>query len=412
MQKSLAISGLLAVTVLSPAAERANLSGNVTDYKGKPVENATVMIFHAGVKKGYSTFCPSCYVDCGKRAVTDRSGTFHFQNLDSDLWFELLVIHDGYTATFVEGVDPARGPAPDAKMALRAPVSDPSRVVRGRVLDPHGQPMRAAVITPQGVSTDEGSMYGEIPGLEPIAVTDPKGEFELAFNRKTHGMVIQVEARGMAPRILAVPTGAERTTVTVSDGAVIRGRLVNRGTAIGGVQVGLFPQHRGAFAANLGIVGDPYQEIRIGTQTDGTFVITNVPAPVDWYVYGKMDSIAALGATAPAKLSTKRDNEEVNVGDIEIQPGYQLSGKVTLSDGAGMPSGMRITIGAKEGFDTQTVLLSPDGHFEFFNVPRGAYEIFPSVRGYSLPEGKLIVDTTVDRSRGDIALALDPAVRR
>ena len=116
----LAFAALLVATTLSPAAERANLSGNVTDYNGRPLENATVMIFHAGVKKGYSTFCPSCYIDCGKRTVTDRSGAFHFQNLDPDLWFELLVIRDGYTATFVNKVDPAQGPAPDARLTSRA----------------------------------------------------------------------------------------------------------------------------------------------------------------------------------------------------------------------------------------------------------------------------------------------------
>jgi hypothetical protein len=95
----------------------------------------------------------------------------------------LLVIHEGYTATFVKRVDPTQGPAPDAKLASRAPVSDLSRVVSGRVVDPYGQPMRAAVITPQGVSTestDQTSTYGEIAGLEPIAVTNSKGEFELA----------------------------------------------------------------------------------------------------------------------------------------------------------------------------------------------------------------------------------------
>jgi hypothetical protein len=415
MHTRLPVAAFLIAAVLSPAAERAKLSGKVTDDKGKPLENATVMIFHAGVKKGYSTFCPSCYVDCGKRTMTDRSGTFHFQNLAPDLWFELLVIHEGYTATFVKRVDPAQGPAPDAKLASRGQASDPSRAVRGRVVDPHGQPMRAAVITPQGVSTestDHTSTYGEIAGLEPIAVTNSKGEFELAYNRKADGMVILVEARGMASRILAAPTGTERTTITVSDGAVVRGRLTNHGKPVAGVQLGLFAQQRGAFGANLKITGDPYEEIRIGTQPDGTFVITNVPVPVNWYLYGKMDSIAALGATVPVKLSTIRENEEVNVGDIEIQPGYRLSGKVTLSDGTAIPNGMRITIAAKEGFDTQTVLLGTEGRFEFINVPRGTYEVFPSVRGYSLPEGKFTVDTTVDRNRDDFAVTLDHAVRR
>jgi hypothetical protein len=45
-----------------------------TDSSGKVLEDATAMVYQAGVKKGYSTFCPSCYVDCGKRAITDRTG--------------------------------------------------------------------------------------------------------------------------------------------------------------------------------------------------------------------------------------------------------------------------------------------------------------------------------------------------
>src|SRR5215472_7660107 len=178
MHTRLALALFWAATALSPAAERANLSGKVTDSQGRALENATVMIFHAGVKKGYSTFCPSCYVDCGKRAITDRRGAFHFQNLDPNLWFELLVIRDGYTATFVKSVDPAKGAAPSAILATRVPVNDLGRVVRGRVVDPHGQPMRAAVVTPQGVGMDQSSMYGEIAGLEPVAVTNSKGEFE------------------------------------------------------------------------------------------------------------------------------------------------------------------------------------------------------------------------------------------
>ena len=58
------------------ADDRLTLIGRVSDSAGKPVEHATVMVYHAGVKKGYSTYCPSCYVDCGKRTITDNQGMF------------------------------------------------------------------------------------------------------------------------------------------------------------------------------------------------------------------------------------------------------------------------------------------------------------------------------------------------
>ena len=49
--------------VLTYGAERVTLTGKVTDSLGKPLEDATVMVYHAGVKTGYSAYSPSCYVD-------------------------------------------------------------------------------------------------------------------------------------------------------------------------------------------------------------------------------------------------------------------------------------------------------------------------------------------------------------
>jgi hypothetical protein len=417
MKKSFAFvaGGLLALAVvaslLSAAATRATISGKVTDSSGKPLDNATVMIYHAGVRKGYNAFCPSCYVDCGKRVITDRAGSFSFKSLDPDLWFELLVIRDGYTATFVDKVDPAQGTVATAALTRRLPVNDPGRIVRGRVVDPAGQPLRAAVVMPLGLNTEQGSMYGTIEGLEPIAVTNAQGEFELANSQGTTGILLQVEVRAMASKMVAVATGADRKTITVSSGAVVRGRLINRGRPVAGAEMGLIARERGGFGANLKIIGNPYDEIRIGTQQDGTFVITNVPAPVDWYVYGKMESIAALGATQPSEFSTRRDKEEVNVGDIEIRPGYRLGGKVELSDGAVIADGMRITIGAKDVWDSQTVMIGRDGRFGFFGIPAGKYEISPSVRGYRLQD-KDLIDTTVNRDIDDLTITLAPAARR
>jgi hypothetical protein len=298
------LASLAASLSISIAADRVTLTGKVTDSSGHPLEDATVIIYHAGVKKGYSTFCPSCYVDCGKRAATDATGSFTIPKLDPDLRFELLVVRDGYTPKFVAKVDPSLGPAETADLAQRAAADDPNRVALGRVVDSNGRPLRDAVVRPIGVATIlEGqgpiSMYGTIPDLEPVAVTNPRGEFELAYSKNASGMLVRVEARGMAPKIIAISTGGERKTISVSDGAVIRGRLMDHGKPLGGVEIGLLPQKRGGFGDKLKIIGDPYEEVRIGTQEDGSFVIPNVPAPVNWYVYGKMESIAAWAGLLP-----------------------------------------------------------------------------------------------------------------
>ena len=97
-----AIAYLLIPATVSSAAERLRLTGTVSDEKGKPVEHATVLVYKAGVKKGYNTYCPTWYVDCGKRVITDGKGMFTIQGLSPDLWFQLLVALDGYEPTFVD----------------------------------------------------------------------------------------------------------------------------------------------------------------------------------------------------------------------------------------------------------------------------------------------------------------------
>src|SRR5262249_22503941 len=115
------------------ADDRASISGKVVDLAGKPVEHATALIYHAGVKQGYSTFCPSCYADCGKRAFTNADGDFQFKGLSPDLWFELLVLRDGSVPTLIKKVDPAKGAVATATLKARPDLAGLS-VVRGHVV--------------------------------------------------------------------------------------------------------------------------------------------------------------------------------------------------------------------------------------------------------------------------------------
>jgi hypothetical protein len=58
-------------------ADRLATIGSVVDHSTtQSIANATVMVYSAGVKKGYDLFCPSCYVDCGKRTVIHEKDAF------------------------------------------------------------------------------------------------------------------------------------------------------------------------------------------------------------------------------------------------------------------------------------------------------------------------------------------------
>jgi hypothetical protein len=379
---------LAAACALAAADDRASITGKVVDAAGSPVEHATVLVYHAGVKHGYSTFCPSCYADCGKRALTDAKGDFQFQGLSSELWFDLLVLRDGSVPALVAKVDPAKGPAPPATLKPRADVAGAS-VLRGHVVDTHGRPLSDVIVQPQGIATvrngEPTCIYGTIDGLDPFAVTNSKGDFEIVSTGPASAMVVLVEPRGMAPKILTkLETGAGRHTLTVTDGATVRGRLVQDGKPVASAEVGLIARERG-WGADLKLYGAPYNEFRIGTRDDGTFAITNVPPGVDWYLYGKMDSLAGRGATGVIKCVTKDDGEEIDLGDIPVRSAHTIRGRVVLSDGAAITPGNRVILSSAQAFDSQTTLLDGDGRFEFHGVAPGDYEISASVRGYRLP---------------------------
>ncbi len=406
------ILGLAAVGLL--AAERGALSGKIVDGAGHPIDHATVLVYHAGVKKGYSIFCPSCYVDCGKRATTGPDGTFLIQSVDSGLVFELLAVRDGFQPTFIKAVDPSSQSVATAVLMARVAATSPEEVVRGRVVDDHGRPVRDAVVEPVGLSSNEFpngkpaknevSVYGTIQGVDPIAITDEKGEFEIASQKPALAMLLRFEARGFAPKLQALQAGLDRKTVVVAPGAVVRGRLMDHGAPVAGAEVGLIPRNRGGFGGNLKIMGDPYEEIRVGTQADGTFVLADVPGAIGWYVYPKMESLSKSRAGQPVECDSKNAGEVVDVGDLQLEPGHYLRGKVVLPKGGMIPEGMRVIISAHRAWDSQLVPIRQDGSFECNGLPTGSYDVMPGVRGYRPAEE--VKNMTIDHDVDDLRIVL------
>jgi hypothetical protein len=395
----------------APAETRFTLSGTVTDSQGAVLEGATVMIYSGSVRQGYSTFCPTCYTDCGKRTRTDEKGTYAIAGLSPDLYFDVLVVRDGFHPMFLRKVDPARS-APTAVMNERVAVTDPRRVVRGRVVEGDGRPIRGAVVEPFGVleKAEDGqprSLYFSVPGLEPMAVSNEHGEFEIARTTPFDAIALQVAARGMAPKIFTpLPTGTRRHELKVSEGGVIRGRLIHQAKPVANAELGLFARQHG-WGANLAMIGYPVPEVRIGTDEDGRFAITNVPPGVEWHVYGKMESLASRGGAPIIACTSRGDGQELDLGDIALVLSFVLRGKVSLSDEKSIPPGMRITISSERVKDSQTTLIDASGVFAFSGLGQGDYTISPSVRGYTLASGSEFA-LTVDRNITDLAIVLKP----
>jgi uncharacterized GH25 family protein len=385
------MSTLLLAAILSSAASlfgstpRPNLTGTILDSNGSPVSGVTLMVYHAGVKVGYSTFCPSCYIDCGKRTITDAKGNFEIKDLAPDLWFTLLAARDGYVPEITKPIDPAKVLSVSVKLAAKPPTTDFSGTVRGRVVQADGSPIPNAIINPQGVISGEGANLGTPPEIQPISITNQKGEFEITYPKPTPKMLLGVEARGFAPKFVVMETGPDPHSVTLTDGAAIAGRLVQNGKPVPNAQIGLIPKNHGGYGAvggNFVLFGDPYSVVRIGTDVNGRFAIPNVPPDVDWYVYATMDSISALGAAEPIEVHVSKDDQYLQTPDLVIKPGFHFRGTVVVSDNKPIPDGMRVILSSGTVWDSQIVPLATDGHFEFTSIPAGKYTISASVKGY------------------------------
>lgn len=387
-----------------PAAGRVTARGTVLDdATNQPVPNATVMVYSAGVKTGYDQFCPTCYVDCGKRAATAADGSFSIPNLSPDLVFQLLVIHEGHAAAFVKKVDPAGAPV-EAVLKPRVAPSNPAQIVRGRVTNNKGVAVRDAVISQQGIIFEQGRGFGDRDWIDLVAVSNANGEFEMAYAKPAHSMILQVVPRGMAPKLVTLPTGARLHSITVTDGATIRGRLVRDGRPLANAEFALRSHSQGA--------GTTYQEVRMGTNERGEFAITNVPPGRVWDLYPTMDSLAPLGLAAKVtNVATKDDGHEVVVGDIQALPAHVVRGRIQLSDGKPIPPGMRVSIFADRLPDRQSVILPADGVFTFNGLAKGVYVLFATVVGYQpldieAPQEFLLEG---DRSEFNVTLVPRPA---
>ena len=395
---------------ISLAEERATIIGKVTEADGKAVEHATVLVYEAGAKKGYSVYCPTCYVDCGKHAFTDSEGSYAIQGLSPDLWFTLLVVKEGYQAEYVKKVNPAGGPAAAAVLKARPAIPDAAQIVRGHVVDPHGRPVRDAVVEQQGVTYRDangqtGTRFGGVGDwIDQMAVTNEQGDFELAYSKPAERMILEVKGRGLAPKLFSLPTGADRKVMTVTDGASVQGRVVYNGKPVANAELGLTTHRR--------VAGTTYGEQRVGTKDDGTFALTGVPAGRIWYLYPKMESLAERGIGSDVViLETKDDGQQVDVGDVALAKAYTLRGRVVLSDGKAIPSDMHVTLSSDRAWDTQIAEIGTDGRFEFRGLPRGVYEIAPAVRGYRLTEATG-AEVLVNGDVGDFVVRMEPGVGR
>jgi beta-lactamase regulating signal transducer with metallopeptidase domain/uncharacterized GH25 family protein len=370
--------GLVALTDAQPEATVANrpdLTGMVETKSGQPVQ-ATVFIDTAGPKVGTSSFCPSCYADCAKSAKADAEGKFVIKSLDPQLIFQILAVAPGYKPKFVSKVDPAKGPVKIQLEPIEMAAAPPGNCLHGQVVDSDGKPIVGAVVEAHGIRTyNGGGLWGALPGVDPLAVTDDKGDFLITSLKPFDMMDVRVSARGNANKTFTkLASGNEPHKLVLTEGASITGRVLFRGKPLTNVEVGVVSVDRGTenFTGNFDV----------GTDANGRFLLVNLPPNVDYFIYGLMKRLEPYGAIPAQVVHAGEDGGVTDVGDLVVRPGHRLAGLVVLADGDPLPPNTRLLISREKAWDSIQVNLPPDGRFDVTNVPTETYTLSVRVPGY------------------------------
>lgn len=372
---------IILASVLAGLDDRPDLAGRVVDPDGNPVAGAHVFIATAAPKKGAGVLCPSCYPDCAKQTDTGPDGSFRIDDLDRSLTFQVLAVADGLRPAFAQKVDPSAGPL---ELKLETPASvEPLKQVWGRVIDPEGRPVAGATVEPKMMDTE--AFRGFSPDVfEPVAVTDLDGKFTLRANSKIRSVDVQVEGRGLAPRIFReLKPGLERT-ITLTPGARVTGRLIQQGKPVAGAVMGLCQASKNSDT----YLGDE----QVATDESGTFRFENVASGDAYFVYALMGGLPDSGALIAREIQVGEDGSESDIGELAAEPGHRVTGRLVLSDGKPVPPGTRVLISREDAWDTLTTQTTEGGSFSFEGLPSERYSLHVSVPGYHLSPRNATVD--------------------
>jgi hypothetical protein len=296
------------------------------------------------------------------------------------LLFRILVVAPEHEPTFFTKIDPLKGPL-DAKIKSRSIANIPGKnQIHGRIIDSEGKSLAQAVVSVEVVHVGNLGMGNPPAGTDPLAITDDNGNFALYSVEPFDAMTLKVAARAHAPkRFSSIPGGAKRHEFAVTEGAGIRGRVLRGGMPLKDLSMGTVSVDR----TMENFSGD----FEIATDEKGMFFFPNLPPNKDYYVYGMVASTQPYGAIPARRVRAGGDGNVLEVGDIEIVPGRRLAGEVRLADGKPLPQPTRLTIGRREAWNSLTIELPPNGHFDATNLPPESLSIGTRVAGYR-PSGK------------------------
>jgi peroxiredoxin/protocatechuate 3,4-dioxygenase beta subunit len=355
---------------------RPTLTGTIMDAAGKPLSGATIFISTAAPKVGVGVLCPSCYADCRKQTTSDTAGQFTISSLDPDLRFQLLVVAKDHQPKFVAKVDPAEEPI-KVTLKPRTGGETPDKRLAGRVIGPEGEPIAGAVVNIRGVTRGESTRFGGNTDIDPLAVSDERGEFVINGQTTFEAAGVDVVARGFAKGIFQrLSTGDKVHELKLAEGAAVKGRVLKNGKPLAGVEIGVSGTERSSeiYVGNYSVA----------TDAEGRFLFVNLPAQTSYQLYGLMKSFGPHGGIPAQVVRTGNDGDTFDTGELTVKPGFTVAGEIRLKDGKPVPADTRVLLSRENAWDSQQTIASTNGRFRFENVPAESVGLSTRIKGYQM----------------------------
>ncbi len=410
-----AAASLLASIGLTAAVDHPDLKGRILGPGQEPIGGAHIFIYTAKPKDGPAYLCPSCYADCGKQTVSGPDGSFSVESLDPGLLFQILVVKDGYLSQFLADIEPGAQPVRVDLETLEASEVPRHRRLRGRVANSDGTPVVGASVSVQGWSLAAGGTTWGPPDrvmLTPLAISDLKGEFALFAKEDLSFVDLEILCRDYAQaEFYEVPLDGPSREYVVLEGGSIGGRLMHQGKPLAGRTVSLSSENRS--------VRSNFVRQSIDADPDGRFLFYNLPTGLVFNVTASMASIRELGITPLRSVADLQNKEMRDIGDLGIEPGLTVGGRIQLTDGGTIPADSVIFLSHDKIWDGQNKILGPDGAFEFIGFHPGKIESTIRMPGYRLSSlnrsysglngGELLA--TLTKSTTGLVIELEPGDR-
>jgi hypothetical protein len=315
---------------------------------------------------------------------------------------------------------------PSSRRAIPKPIAAPPQwpsVAKGKVIDRDGHPVAGAKVL----------SFADVR-RKFAATTGPAGDFVYNFREGDRLWPIMVEASGVASRgfrfrlkgegepetadpraWLIEPSGIVPEPLVVGPGVTVAGRVVRDGKPVEGASIGLSFADRDDSPSLAGIPA-------ITTDARGSFRFLHVLPDTAFWAYSKVGSIDDQGTIVPESVHTTEDGTTVELGDLQIEKGRTLAGRLVTADSKPVPGGTTFWASIEHTGGSVELRVSDTGQFEWKGLPDGlvtlkvVFRAAPAELGYRVsaqnkclsPFHKNLLEGRLDHDITDLTILLEP----